>query len=48
MMGGWDRWGEVDSYQGVGGETGGGYYLIVSLFMLLSFPLSCPVSFLSD
>ena len=29
MMGGWDRWGVVDSYQGVGGGTGGGYYLIV-------------------
>ena len=48
MMGEWDRWGEVDSYQGVDGETGGGYYLIVSLFVLLSLRLSCPVSFLSE
>ena len=46
MMGGWDRWGVVDSYQGVGGGTGGGYYLIVFfLFVLLSFGLSCTVSF---
>ena len=52
MMGGWDRWGMVDSYQSVGGGTGGGCYLIVFLFlflfMLLSFGLSCPVSFLSE
>ena len=42
----------VDLYQGVGGETGGGYYLIgvgVFLIMLLSFILSCPLSlFLRD
>ena len=37
----------VDSYQGVGGRTGGGYYLLV-FFVLLSFGLSCPVSFLSE
>ena len=50
MMGGWDRWGVVDSYQGVGGGTGGGYYLIVCffLFVLLSFGFSCPVSSLSE
>ena len=33
MMGGWDRWGVVDSYQGVGGGTGGGYYLIVFFYL---------------
>ena len=42
----------VDSYQGVGGETGGGYYLLVCiflfLFVLLSFGLSCSVSSLSE
>ena len=40
----------VDSYQGVGGGTGSGYYLITCffLFVLLSFGLSCPVSFLSE
>ena len=38
----------IDSYQGVGGETVGGYYLIVFLFVLLSFGLSCPVFFLSE
>ena len=48
MMGGWDRWGVVDSYQRVGGGTGGGYYLIVFLFVLLSFGLSWPVSFLRE
>ena len=36
----------VDSYQGEGGGTGSGYYLIVCLFVFLSFGLSCPVSFL--
>ena len=36
----------VDSHQGVGGGTGGGFDLIVScLFVLLSFGFSCPVSF---
>ena len=29
MMGEWDTWWVVDSYQGVGGGTGGGYYLRV-------------------
>ena len=44
----------VDSYHGVGGGTRGGYCSIVCLFfftflfMLLSFGLSCPVSFLSE
>ena len=38
MMGGWDRWGVVDSYRGVGGGTGIVYYLIVLfLLVLLSF-----------
>ena len=44
MMGRWDRWGVVDSYQCVGGGTGDGYYLIVFPFLpvLLSFVLmSC-------
>ena len=42
--------GVVDSYQGVGGGTGGGSYLIAwfLLFVLLPFGLSCPVSFLSQ
>ena len=36
----------VDLYQGVGGGTEGGYYLIVCFFYLfLLFVLSCPVSF---
>ena len=48
MMGGWDRWGVVDSYQGVGGGTVDRYYLIFFLFVLLSFGLSSPVSFLSE
>ena len=39
--------GVVDSYQGVGGGTVGGYYLIVCFFTsLLSFVLSCPFSFI--
>ena len=51
--GGWDRWGVVASYQGLGGGTGGGYYLLVCflclfLFVLLSFGLWCPASFLSE
>ena len=33
MMGGWDRWRVVDSYQGESGATGGGYYLIVFFFI---------------
>ena len=45
--------GVVYSYQGVGGGTGGRYYLIACfclkfLFVLLSFGLLCPVSFLSE
>ena len=48
-MGGWDRWGVVDSHQGVAGGTGGRFYLIVfSLFVLLSFGVSCRVSFLIE
>ena len=41
----------VDSYEGVDGETGGGYFPIVFfyfLFVLLYFGLSCPGSFLSE
>ena len=51
MMGGWDRWGVVDSHQGVGEGTGDGFYLIVFVFFLfglLSFGVSCPVSFLIE
>ena len=51
MMGGWDRWGVVDSHQGVGEGTEDGFYLIVCfffLFGLLSFGVSCPVSFLIE
>ena len=49
----WDRWGVVSSYQGLGGGTEGGYYLLVCflclfLLVLLSFGLSCPASFLSE
>ena len=32
MMRGWDRWGMADSYLGVGGGTGGGYYLTVFFY----------------
>ena len=43
------RWGLIDYYQGVGVGTGGGYCLIVFFqFVLLSFDLSCPISFLSQ
>ena len=52
MIGRWDRWGAVDSYQGVGVGTGGCYYLLVCIFLfsfvLVSFGLSCPVSSLSE
>ena len=41
-----------DSHQGVGGGgggMGGGFYLIVfPLFVLMSFGVSCPVSFLIE
>ena len=37
MVGGWDRWEEVDLEQGVGGEEEGGYYLEVLLLLLLFF-----------
>ena len=29
ILGGWNGWGVVDLYWGVGGGTGGGYHLIV-------------------
>ena len=32
-MAGRDKWGVVDSYQGVAGGTEGGYYLIVFFFI---------------
>ena len=52
-MRGCDRLGVAASYQGLGGGTGGGYYLLICflclfLFVLLSVGLSCPVSFLSE
>ena len=34
VMEGWDRWGVVDLYWGVGAGTGGGYHLIVFDFLL--------------
>ena len=37
MIGGWDGWGVVDSYQGVSGGTGGRYYLIVFCFFICAF-----------
>ena len=41
--------GVVDSWQGVGVGTGDGYHLIVCFFLvLLSFAVSCLVSFLSQ
>ena len=42
VVGEWDRWAVVDSQQGVGGTTAGGYYLIVFLciFLLVSHVLS--------
>ena len=39
--GGWDRWGVVASYQGLGGGTGGGYYLLVCFLCLFLFVLFC-------
>ena len=39
MMGGWDRWGVVDSHQGVGEGTEDGFYLIVCFFFYLGFCL---------
>ena len=38
MMGRWHKWQVVDSYQGVGEGTGGGYYLTVC-FLYLCFCL---------
>ena len=49
--GGMGSVGVVDSYHGVGWGTRGGYHLIgcfLFLFVLLSFGLSYPVSFLSE
>ena len=48
--GGWDRWVVVDSYHGVGGGAGRGYYLSLIYFYMYFclFGLSCPVSFLSE
>ena len=51
--GGWDRWGEVDSYQGVGGGDRGwvlshSFFLFFIFCVLLSFGLSHPVFFLSE
>ena len=44
MMRGWDRWAVLDSYQGVGWGTGGGYYPIgffdLCFCLLLSHVLS--------
>ena len=49
VWGGRDRWGLVYLYQGVGWGTGYGYYVIVIFsFVLLSFGVSCPVSFLIE
>ena len=45
MMGDRIGGGVVDSYQGVGAGTGGGYCLIVFLFVLFSFGVSCPIYF---
>ena len=46
MMGGWDRWGVVDSYEGVGGGIGVGSYLFglffIFIFAFVFWPLmSC-------
>ena len=51
--GGWDRWGEVDSYKGVGGGDRGwvlshSFFLFFIFCVLLSFGLSHPVFFLSE
>ena len=49
MMGGWDRSGVVDFTSGCGWGDRGGFYLIVfSLYVLLSFGVSYPVSFLIE
>ena len=40
MMGGWDGWGMIDLYWGVGGGTGGRYHLVFVLcfcILLLEF-----------
>ena len=42
MMGWWDRWGLVDSYQSVGSGTVGGYYLIE--FFICAFVFCCIMS----
>ena len=35
----------VDLYQGVGGGTGGGYYIFCFFYEFLAFVLSCPLFF---
>ena len=35
MMGGWDRWGVVDSYRGLGGVRVGGCYVLVRFFLFV-------------
>ena len=48
MMGGWDRWGLVDLYYGLGGGTGGGiilYLFFVFLYLVLLYLIvSCSQS----
>ena len=53
MMGGWDRWGWLIHIEVcVGGQVVGiilvFLFFVLFLFVLLSFGLSCPVSFLSE
>ena len=44
MMGGWDRWGVVDSYWSLGGVRVGGQYLLVRFFL---FAFICAFVFCS-
>ena len=46
IMGGWDRWGVVDSYWGLGAGTGGAYYLLFCFFVCL-FVFICAFVFWS-
>ena len=50
MLEAWDRWYVVDYYEGLGGETGGAYYLIVVFFTyaFVFCSLISSVSFLTD
>ena len=41
MVGRWDRWGVVDLEQGVGGETGSGYYLVVFVVVVFVIFFTC-------